>query len=282
MAGFCRHCGSQLNGTEAFCTSCGGATNFAPSATAAPPPAPVAQPPVPAPPPAAKGSPVVKIIVAVLAVLALCAVMAAAGIWYVAHRIRQRAQALGLNHLPAASARSRTVGGVANGCRLLSQDEVSKAVGMTIARAETSPDNEGCVYYVNATVAGLMAKKMSGEHSNELDAQSRQQVESTVRTMVQGLDTSGAEQNGQVPIFSFGVMDQGGTLEMKLLKGTLGNLGPANASSSVTGLGDEAFSAADVMLYVRKGDRLLMMTFNYLPDGTAKVTPLAQKILAKM
>ncbi|HUI44316.1 MAG TPA: zinc ribbon domain-containing protein [Terriglobia bacterium] len=283
MGGFCRQCGSPLGGTEAFCVKCGAATNFAPSAAAAPPPvpqAPVAAPPVLAP--ASKGSPVIKIVLAVVGVMVLLAVMAVAGLWYVAHRVKQKVQALGLEVPAAAAAHRGATGSSANGCRLLSQDEVSQALGMSIARVENTPDSEGCAYYVNATVADLMAKKMSGEHQDQLDANSRKQVEALVGGLVKGFDTSGSEVNGQVPVLTFGFMDQGAKMEMSLVKGTLGRLGPETASGPVPGLGDDAFSVAGVMLYVLKGDRLLMMNYQYVPQGTEKAKPLAEKIVSRM
>ena len=97
MARFCGNCGSPMEDAQAFCGNCGaaaGAPGGAPAAEAVPPPAETpatayaAAAPVP-PPPAKGTSPVVKIILVVVAIFAFVTVAGIGACVYVAYRTKQ-------------------------------------------------------------------------------------------------------------------------------------------------------------------------------------------------
>jgi hypothetical protein len=95
MAQFCTKCGSPLAEGTVFCTSCG-ATAGAPAAPSAqaPPPQPAMGRVAPAPavgaPAKSSGSPVVKIILIVLAIVILLGLLSAASCVYFVYRTKQR------------------------------------------------------------------------------------------------------------------------------------------------------------------------------------------------
>jgi hypothetical protein len=98
MAQFCTKCGSQLGEGMTFCTACG-AVSDGPSATAAPtqlaagiPPLAVSGSAVPigAAPAAKSGSPVLKIVLIVVAVLIFFSLLSAGACVYFVYRAKQR------------------------------------------------------------------------------------------------------------------------------------------------------------------------------------------------
>ena len=103
MAQFCTKCGAPLGEGMKFCISCGSGSNepaglAAPIAAAAVPPAaaipaPAIPPPAPAPvvaPGAKSGSPVLKIVLIVLAVIFLFGLLSAGACVYFVYRAKQR------------------------------------------------------------------------------------------------------------------------------------------------------------------------------------------------
>lgn len=100
MASFCANCGSPMVEGQSFCGKCGakvGAQAAPPPAAATPPPASAAPPPATptAPPgvaPAAKkaGSPVLKIVLIVVAIFAFFTVASIGACVYVGYRAKQR------------------------------------------------------------------------------------------------------------------------------------------------------------------------------------------------
>lgn len=93
MAQFCTKCGSPLGEGMQFCTGCG-ATVGEPLAPVAQPVAPVAPAPVPVAPAAAKpatsSSPVLKIVLIVLAVFVLLGLLSAGACVYMVYRAKQK------------------------------------------------------------------------------------------------------------------------------------------------------------------------------------------------
>jgi hypothetical protein len=109
MAQFCTKCGTPLTEGLKFCTGCGasaGAPGAPPAqapaaqppvapvpqlpAVPAPRPAPVAPAPVPAAPTASSGSPILKIVLIVLAVLIFLGLLSAASCAYFLYRAKQK------------------------------------------------------------------------------------------------------------------------------------------------------------------------------------------------
>lgn len=137
MSQFCGTCGKPLKEGSAFCPACGARQPSAapppiPARSALPTAAPSATPQAPA---SKKGSPLIKIVVAVLGVLALLTVVAMGSCFYIAYRIKKRAQqyAAVLNAGSSSSQPNATAG---NGLPSLAQS-MSK-LGDSIQKPTTS------------------------------------------------------------------------------------------------------------------------------------------------
>ncbi len=84
MARFCTKCGSAADESLKFCPKCGNALAASSAPSAGPSPTSAAPPPQ-------KGSPVLKIVLAIVGVLFLIMVIAMAGVLYVGYRVKQKA-----------------------------------------------------------------------------------------------------------------------------------------------------------------------------------------------
>src|SRR5262245_47430463 len=152
MAKFCTKCGAALTGV--FCVKCGADARQLTDSSQ--PPAQSAQPlqpqPVSAPAPSPelpansepkKSSPWVKIIVGVMAVGLVCSALAAGGVYYAYHRIKQKvSDATGGiigsdSNSNNSSSNSSSSDGEAtiDACKLLSKEDVSRAIGIEVIRA---------------------------------------------------------------------------------------------------------------------------------------------------
>ena len=131
-------------------------------------------PPVPA---AKASSPWVKVVIVVVVIIFAVGAMAVGGVIYVAHKVSQKAQeykreVLGESPAPggaaseapgaggvqpaSATADEKSPGVAGDACRLLSKDDVSSAIGVTIV--ETQASDNGCSYLAKGTAADMVAK----------------------------------------------------------------------------------------------------------------------------
>ncbi|HEV2352269.1 MAG TPA: zinc ribbon domain-containing protein [Terriglobia bacterium] len=97
MAKFCSSCGSPVGDNQKFCGKCGSPAG----ASTTSPATPVAVAPVAAAP--KKGSSAVKIIVAIVGLLALVSVLAIGSCFYIGYKIKQKANSIMMNSRAAAS-----------------------------------------------------------------------------------------------------------------------------------------------------------------------------------
>lgn len=305
MAGFCRNCGSPLDDAQAFCGKCGTSTSgpparasaAAPSAApqsapppsrpqaAVPPRAPVAQ----AAAPSKGGSTLVKVLVGLAVVVVFFCVLGVAGIWYVGHRLKQKAHEMGFDDVSSASGnanRAPVLGG-RDACGLLSKEDVSQAVKMVIVRAEaTEGKGAGCTYSVQGEIADLVAKHAASLQKGDMTEQQRQMMESFAKNIFENANSgretvsSNPEHPGESPVLVFNVDNQGAKALMSMSRATLGRMGPS--LTDVPGVGDEAFDLAGAMLMVRKGDKILNIMYMMCPCAREDVIPLAKKIAGAM
>ncbi len=173
MATFCVKCGATLGGGP-FCTKCGADMSNVGTPSQPRSLAPVAQTPQsPAAPsstgpaPAKQGmSALAKLGIAVVVFLFVGGALAAGGLYYVAHRISQKIHEEAGNILgssptstspdsASAGNGSRIPGGI-DVCRLLSKEDVGRAVGVAIARAQ--PGDNSCSYIAKGDKADMLAK----------------------------------------------------------------------------------------------------------------------------
>jgi hypothetical protein len=305
MAGFCRNCGGPLDDSQAFCTKCGTPASGPPVRSSAAPPPPAAgvppaqrpqaalqpspQPPAPAPQAAAAGSAksgntLVKVLLVFLVVIFLFGAVGVAGIWYVAHRAKQKIHEMGLDDLSTATNEHRgpALGGT-NPCSLLSKEDVAQAVKMDVVRSERPEGSgAGCEYSVMGNYVDLIAKHASLLNKKETDESQRQMMESFAKAVGHSNDSqqSAPRHPGESPVFMFSVDNNSATAQMSVTRATFGRMGPA--FTAIPSLGDDAFDIANGMMMVRKGDTLIRIIYMMCPCTSEDVVPLARKIVGNM
>ena len=214
--------------------------------TAAPAPAPQATAAVPA----KSGNTLVKVLLIFLVVIFIFGAIGVAGIWYVAHRVKQGIHDVGLDDISNASNATRgpALAGI-DPCSLLSKADVGQAAKMEIVRAEPAEGSDpGCVYNVQAQISDLVVKHGSLLHKEGTTEAQRQQFESMAKPLFQGMN---AEQNGaaskhpgEAPVFVFGVTNGGARAQISLMRMTFGRL--EGGMVSIPGLGDDAIDIGGV------------------------------------
>lgn len=317
MKRYCEKCGTPLNEGAGFCGSCGATLQQSP----APIPqsefrpvqspstiqgeqpvfksAPASQPAAnPFPPSAKPSSPWLKVVVIVLIVIFVCGAAVVGGVIYVAHKVSQKAHeysrevlgetasmqagAAGTSSSPAASDHSPAITG--DPCRLLSKEDVSRAIGVPIV--ETSPTDVGCSYLAKGTAQGMTAKHaaaMTGAKGADKKTQGmfEQFAGGVFNSMPKNATTDTESADGNVVVFNFGIDNSSAREQMHLNAKVLGGLGSV-AQQQLDGIGDEAFAEADSMIMVRKGDKLIRIMYMSCPCSTEAVIPLAKKLAANL
>jgi len=316
MANFCVKCGSPLT-SGPFCTKCGtdarGVTHSAQvqpaSALPEPPqamapavhtgPQSVITPPEAVARPAAskKGmSTLAKVGVAALGVILVGGAAGAVGVYYVAHRVSQKihqtedrilgstSDSSGDKSVPGGSPSGEDSAGthsdnsMGDVCRFLSKEDVSKAIGVDIIRAQ-SKDN-GCSYIAKGTQADVMAKHASAmTASRGADEKTQQLVQQFAGGMFKEFQSerpqSEWDKSGEVLVFNFSVDEHAAEAQMRLNAKVMGRIGE---TQDLPGIGDQAFVSGDSMMMVRKGNKLVRIMYVTCPCGTEAVKPLAKEI----
>ena len=295
MATFCVKCGATLGGGP-FCTKCGADMSNVGTPSQPRSLAPVAQTPQsPAAPsstgpaPAKQGmSALAKLGIAVVVFLFVGGALAAGGLYYVAHRISQKIHEEAGNILgssptstspdsASAGNGSRIPGGI-DVCRLLSKEDVGRAVGVAIARAQ--PGDNSCSYIAKGDKADMLAKHTTAMlAARGADQQTQQKIQKFAGGMFKTFQSeqpaSEQDTSGEVPVFSFSVDQNAAEEQMRLNQKMLGVIGD---QESLPGLGDQAFVSADGMILMRKGKNFVRIMFIACPCDTEAVKPLAKEI----
>jgi hypothetical protein len=309
MAKFCGSCGAQLSDNSAFCIQCGTAQNAAAPPTPQPPVQPPVQPPPPAqpgsaqvnapapapyiqvnaptsaPPPVKSSGSGLKILLGILAVLFVGAVVVVGGLFYIGHRVVNKIKATaaenGLSLPDKGPKRSSSSTSVLHRdyCGLLSKDDVSAAIGIPIIAIHAVSD--GCEYLAQGTSADMTARHMSAMMAAK---GADNQTQDTIHKLAGGLFSAQqseskeqtSDENGNVPVVVFGVDTNSARTQMQLNEKILGGLG--SRSPKIEGIGDEAFDSAGGMMFVRKGETLIRITYLMCPCTTDAIEPLARKL----
>jgi hypothetical protein len=232
-------------------------------------------------------SPLAKLAIGLVVLFVVGAAMAAAGMFYVAHRVSQKIhqEAGGLlgstsdsdNGSSSGDGSSSANNSTGDVCRFLSKEDVSKAIGVEIIRTQT--DNNSCSYIAKGDKADMVAKHTTAMIASRGADKKTQQM---VQTFAGGLfktfqseDKSPEANSGEVPVFNFSIDTTAAEEQMRLNAKMLGSLGDTNG---LPGIGDQAFVSADGMIMVRKGNKLVRIMYITCPCGTEAVTPLAKEI----
>ncbi len=344
MANFCNKCGAPSDGGP-FCGRCGASLNAAPTAQPQPPvqpppppptqpafqpvaPQPVAFQPVPIqaqPQPAAfqpvavqaqpqagvqavtvkKGSPLLKIVVVVLAILFVVGAAAIGGVYYIYYRVKEKvaevkSEVLNGDSSTTSRSSSGTPGSGTSGasgtqgasgnsasndaCKLLSKEDVGKAIGVEIVSTESNND-DGCSYWAVGTSADMTAKHISQMVASKgADAKSQQMIQQFAGGMGKVFQSEkpgdSPDKDGKVPVLSFSIDTNAAEMQMKLNRSVLGRLGPPDPP--IEGVGDDAFSASDGMMFVRKGDKLIRFMYTMCPCNNDAIKPLAKELADRL
>ena len=147
MARFCANCGNPMAEGARFCATCGAAV---PGQAAAPQPSPMAAPPqaayVPPSQPAAyppaqpSSNSGIKILFLVLAIFAFLGLLAAGSCFYVAYRVKKKA-----NEFRAEMGSNAPYTGRRDACSKLTKSEASEALGQSVTEVESHGESS-CVY----------------------------------------------------------------------------------------------------------------------------------------
>lgn len=163
-------------------------------------------------------------------------------------------------------------------CRLLSKEDVGRAVGVQIARAQ--PGDNSCSYIAKGDKAEMLAK-----HATAMMAArgADQQTQQTIQKFAGGMfkqfqseqPASEQDTSGEVPVFSFSIDQNAADEQMRLNAKVLGVMGD---QEGLPGIGDQAFASADGIIMMRKGKNFVRIMFIACPCNTNAVKPLAKEI----
>ena len=171
-------------------------------------------------------------------------------------------------------------------CRLASANDVGTALHVAIVRVEPATDDTNvCEYSVKGKPSAAatdhsiaMVGALSGQ---PMDPAAQKLMQGFGAAVLGGQDADGPKNvrhPGETPVLVIDV-HAGDASEMALNRQTMGYLQPV---SPINGLGDEAFSTSQSMLFVRKGGKLLRIVYVGCPCTTKEVEPLARQIVAAL
>ncbi len=291
MAKFCGTCGTSLQETSTFCGACGARVVQA-NIPIAPSPVSAFPPVSPLPPVQTGSSPVVKIILVVVLLLVVLGTLSVAGIFYAlhlasrkAHEFSRQVRDSALSSVPSdrgtASALDGSVGTLGPGaCRLLSKEEVGRAIGVPIVATKTTVG--GCEYLAQGTPGDMVAKHIAALLASKGVTEQQQQVLHNLSGILSGAQS---QADGTAPavnsvVMAFAIVPNAANAQMSTNGGASDGAGPD--AKPLTGIGDEAFDASGSVMTVRKGKKLIRITYSTCPCTIDAIRPLAQKLVASL
>jgi hypothetical protein len=301
MGKFCVNCGAGL-AAGPFCGKCGAdmrnVAESQPQSLQPSPPTPPSQPPPLTGAVTRKPgmSTLAKLGIAAVAIIFIGGAAGAVGVYYVAHRVSQKiheasdgilgssSHSSTISHEEGSgsgeteSRRSAESGTSGDTCRLLSKQEVSKAIGVEIVHTE--PADNGCSYIAKGTQQEMTAKHLKALVADKgADKKTQELAEKFASGMFNAFQAekpaSERDTSGEVPVFTFSLDQNAAEEQIRLNAKVLGNLGN---EQGLRGIGDQAFVSADGMIMVRKGKTLVRIMYLTCPCGVEQVKPLAKEI----
>jgi len=291
MANFCGTCGAPLQETSAFCGACGARVAQA-NVPLAPSPVSALPPVSPLPTVKTGSSPVVKIILVVVLLLVVLGTLSVAGIFYAlhlasrkAHEFSRQVRDSALSSVPSdrgtASALDGSVGTLGPGaCRLLSKEDVGRAIGVAIVATKTTVG--GCEYLAQGTPGDMVAKHIAAVMASKGVTEQQQQILHNLSGILSGAQsqTDGTAPAVNSVVMAFTIVPNAANTQMSANDGALDGAGPD--AKSLTGIGDEAFDASGSVMTVRKGKKLIRITYSTCPCTIDAIKPLAQRLAASL
>jgi hypothetical protein len=293
VAKFCGNCGKPLIETSTFCGACGARvqpTNVPLQAS------PVSSlPPLSPLPPVRQGSsPAVKIILVVVVLLVVGGTVSLVGIFYAFHLASHKAHEFSRQVLESggilptdsgsAGGQDSSAGTVGPGdCRFLSKEDVSRAIGVSIVATKTT--DAGCEYLAKGTSADMTARHLSAMMASRgATAQQQQMIQNLSRGLL-GNSQNQPGANSQSPnvnsvVMAFTIDPNAAKTQMSMNENVLGGLSPGG--KPIKGIGDEAFDASGSVMMVRKGDKLIRITYSTCPCTVDAIKPLAKELAGEL
>jgi len=229
-------------------------------------------------------STLVKVLLAFVVVIFVLGAAGVAGMWYLAHRVKQKVHEMGLDQISDNQNRGPVLGG-ADPCSLLSKEDVAQVVKMDVVRAERSEGSDaGCQYSVMGDYVDMIAKHASLLHREQTNEQQRQMMEQFAKSIGHGseADQSNPRHPGEAPVFMFSVDNNAAVAQMSLSRATFSRIGGSVVVKPLPGIGDDAFDLAGAMMMARKGDRIVRVMYMMCPCTTDDAEPLLRKIVSGM
>jgi hypothetical protein len=237
-----------------------------------------------------------KVGIAALVIIFVGGAAGVVGVYYLAHRVSQKIHQVsdgilrsssdsstishgeGSGVAASESGRSAESGTMGDVCRLLSKQDVSKAIGIAIVRTE--PGDNACAYMAKGTKSDMMAKHATAMvAARGADKKTQQMIQAFAGGMGKMFESEKSESerdtSGEVPVLSFSVDQNSADAQMRLNAKGLAVLGD---QQGLPGIGDEAFVSGEGMIFVRKGRNLVRLIYVSCPCGTEQVKPLAKEI----
>lgn len=308
---FCNKCGGSVAGR--FCGKCGAdalaaaapVANLPPQSVNSPSPQLVSATSTPSAG-GTKGSPLTKILIGFAVVVITVGALAAGGVYYVVHRVKEKVHEVArdaglssdsrpnssgdsvlgsISKAVSASGSSTDSGSSGNNagiigdpCRLLSKEEVGRAIGVQIVATESG--EAGCSYLAHGDSGDMTSKHLAAmAAARGADAKTQETIQSLTGGMAKMFQSEGhqetSDSNGNVPVFIFSVDTNAAEAQMKLNGKTLAAVGQ---QQGVPAIGDEAFDEAGAMMMVRKGDKLIRIMYSTCPCSLDAIKPLAKKL----
>ena len=266
------------------------------------------------PPAPAKSNTLLKVAIAVIAVLGIGGILAIAGVVYAAHKVSEKAHAV--TRQLHGDQTPTVAGGFASlrkgaesvdddaqfkgdPCRFLSKEDVSHAVGVTIVR--TQAQDAGCTYIAHGDPADMTSKHMAamvgsqvaakGETVDPKTQQMMQQITGAFFKQQESSDKRYAAQTntGEVPVLAVSFTAGNAALEMKMNRGAFNRIASTDGKSTaqaatgdLSGIGDEAYEMGGTGLIVRKGNTVAHFMFPQCPCSADAIKPLAEKVAAQL
>jgi len=290
MAGFCGSCGFPLGASSTFCSKCGVRQAAANSL----PPQPVTQPlSVPT------GGSGFKILMVVLVCLGAAGFAAVAGVWYVAHRVKeavvQKAEENGVDikgiippkktsFLPTRHRKA---------CEYLSKEDASSLLGEPVERTEYQ--DSACLYIGPPGLGAKLGEEQSSNAIKKIQTPSPNgnDTAKTVDDLINGLGAAtGQMSTGEETPLLILVIDYDGRPQMTALnasKALFGGIfkaadpkGKAGFATAIQGLGDQAVRFPKLGLNVLAGETFIRVVVGPVPDADPKSIAIARAVLKQL
>ena len=200
----------------------------------------------------------------------------------------------------AASSDDASGGFKGDPCRFLSKEDVSKAVGIEIIRAQAQ--GGGCSYIAKGDPADMVSKHMTsmvksqaksnGSNPTEEQTKMMQQITGAFFKQQEASDKGLSKEatTGEVLILSVSFSRQRRTrnedeshgLQPLTGGGADGKTTDQSASGDLDGIGDDAFEVGGSGIIFRKGQTVVRLMFTECPCDANAIKPLAANIASQL